>query len=68
MKITINTKKHEIGKALDLKSCSLSFEKICELAGFSGEVAYKDQRAGEGILKPGERVTVIDGVIFKVAR
>lgn len=68
MKITVNSKKHELGKSLDLKSCSLSFEKICEFAGFAGEVAYKDQRAGDGILKSGERVTVIDGATFKVSK
>lgn len=68
MKITVNNKKHEIGKSIDLTSCSLSFEKICEFAGFVGEVTYKDQRTGEGMLKSGERITVIDGATFKVSR
>lgn len=68
MKITVNSKKHELGKSLDLKSCSLSFEKICEFAGLVGEVTYKDHRAGEGILKSGERITVIDGATFKVSK
>lgn len=68
MKITVNNKKHDLGKSLDLTSCSLSFEKICEFAGLVGDVTYKDRRAGEGILKSGERVTVIDGAVFKVSK
>jgi hypothetical protein len=68
MKITVNSKKHEIGKSLDLKSCSLSFEKICEFSGIVGEVTYKDHASGEGILKSGDRVTVTDGATFKVSK
>lgn len=33
MKITVNGKKFELGKACDLMSCKVGLEKACELAG-----------------------------------
>ncbi|TXH58914.1 MAG: hypothetical protein E6Q97_01050 [Desulfurellales bacterium] len=70
MKIKVNSKSFEFGKASDRTSCKVSFESACELSGIAprdvAEITWKHKTGESGILKAGIKLIAYDGTAIIV--
>lgn len=70
MKITVNGKKHELGKASGRTECKVSYERLAVLAGFLEQdcidVSFKNKSGLSGTLTAGQKCVAPDGTVFSV--
>lgn len=70
MKITINGKKFELGKALNRTECKISYERAVDMAGISDKdgasVSFKRKSGLSGTLSAGQKCVAPDGTAFLV--
>lgn len=70
MKITVNGKKHELGKSLGRESCKVGIEKLAELSGTDLRkvelVSFKHKSGVTGMMASGQKVIASEGSVFTV--
>lgn len=70
MKITVNGKKFELGKALNRTECKISYERAVVMAGISysdgARVSFKHKSGLSGTLSAGQKCVAPEGTAFIV--
>lgn len=70
MKITINGKKFELGKALNRTECKISYERVIGMAGVADRdsllVSFKHKAGLSGTLSTGQKCVAPDGTAFLI--
>ena len=70
MKITVNGKKFELGKALNRTECKISYERLVDMASVADRdllsVSFKHKSGLSGTLSAGQKCVAPDGTAFLV--